>query len=152
MKKTTYIIMAIPFILTGCLGYQAVYKQPEVYREVAVGTVQMTDAQRLAGERRVAQQVRWRLEEFYQGHINEAEYTFDVFIKEETTTLAVRRDASDQRLQLTLQAEVKIRGADAKEQTFSVVTSSAAYNVEDTPYGTESGRERAQLRSTGAVG
>lgn len=128
--------------LGGCFGYTPLYAP--VRHDIAsvqVAKVTMVESGRNMGERRVAQLVRNHLLQVFYGE--EATYKLSVAITESQNTLAVRRDASDLRREVELSAKVVL--SEGTEDIFKVtLTSNVAYNVENSPFGTDSGREQAR--------
>lgn len=142
MKKTVFALVAAS-TLTACMGYTPLYApiKGEV-SSVYVDEVRMTEVEHNVGERRVAQIVANQLRQMFHGE-SSSDYAVDVSIKETKSTLAVRRDATDQRLQIDLRATVKL-SKDGDQVFETILNSDAAYNVEDSPFGTDQGREQAR--------
>jgi LPS-assembly lipoprotein len=137
------LLLAVGLGLAAC-GYKPIYRalDGQGLADVSIRQVAMTTGQRAAGERRVAQLVNQRLMRRFSGGEN-ARYKMDVSIEEVLSTIAVRRDATDQRYALLLNGRVFLYRGD--ELVMDVIlTTNAPYNVEDSPYGTESGRDRAR--------
>ncbi|MDD9912394.1 MAG: hypothetical protein OXR68_04195 [Alphaproteobacteria bacterium] len=146
MKKA---LLTTTLFLASCGGYTALY-QPEQETQVTVGTIQMESAARNVGERRVAQRVNQRLRRMFTG--TDQAYRLDVNIDESTSTLAVRRDATVARAQLSLDGDINLYQTDKADPVFSTtVTASAAYNSENTPYSTESGKTFARQQAADAL-
>jgi len=152
MFKLSTILLAATVSLTGCMGYSSLYKQTsEDIGNVYVGNVSVVSLGIKAGERRVAQLVHQRLR--YSFHAaEESQYVLSAKIREDNVTLAVRRDATDQRLQLNLSAEVMLHDAEGKEVFKTTIGASAPYNVEDSPFGTDAGREQARTSAARTLG
>lgn len=96
------------------------------------------------GERRVAQTVSQRLQLAFPGQ-GAGMDTVEVYITEDTSTLAVEQTAAVQRAQINLTGDVVIASPEGKNLLKATVATAAAYNVESTPYGTEAGKTSARL-------
>jgi hypothetical protein len=108
---------------------------------VQVGVVEMAKVEIEPGQRLVAQEVRQRLAQAFptgEGTL------LHVSIAEETTALALDTTASVRRAQITLTATVKLADAAGQELLGVSLNSVAAYNVENNPFSTESGKSFAR--------
>jgi len=144
-------VVAAAFSLTGC-GYSPLYKKTaEEIGHVYVGDVSMVSLGVHAGERRVAQLVHKQLRQSFHSS-DQNHYVLSANIREDNVTLAVRRDATDQRLQLNLTADVLLRDSEGKEAFKTTLAASAPYNVEDSPFGTDAGREQARTSAARTLG
>lgn len=140
MKK---LITSLAILLTGCSGYTALYQDAgETIDQVVVGQVSMREIERNVGQRRVAQLVSQNLRKMFMA--SDGKYDLKIIIEESTSSLAVQRDATDLRLQLSLQAETFLVDQNGKEIYKDFISSSASYNVEDSPFGTDAGRDFAR--------
>lgn len=138
-------------VLSGCFGYEPLYSQGgHVVSDVHVGAVTMKGAEILDGERRSAQLVAQRLHRIFVAG-ETAPYTLEMSLKEEKTTLALERDATEQRLQLNLIADLQLKDKEGVVVFQTDIETSAPYNVEDTPFGTDSGKERARSSAVKAI-
>ena len=141
MKKHLFTVaLGLP-LLVGCFGYQPMYKNNDV--ALTIMPVTMTSVKKNEGERRVAQTVSRILHRKFP----KTEAGGDVLtltIKEITSTLAVKSDASVQRSSLSLRGQVRLtdKGDNIKFRT--TVSISSAYNVENTPLSTDVGRNYAR--------
>jgi hypothetical protein len=134
--------------LTAC-SYQPLYSIiKEDMAQVAVGEVKMKIVTHKVGERRASQVVYKKLAQSLNG---DGSYRVNVAITESISTLAVRRDATDQRLELNLTGDVTINDDSGKVLFKTDMTSSVAYNVEDTPFATDAGKERAKTAAAIAL-
>ncbi len=139
-------------LLGACAGYTPLYL--ETARQdaaVEVGEVRMDEAEINVGERRPAQLVYRRMKQAFPGRETAPPHVLDITIREDISTLAVRRDASDQRLQLNLTADVTLSDTEGKQVFQAAITRSAAYNVESSPFGTDSGKDRARNSAADAL-
>lgn len=144
MMKKSIIVSLSAMILSGCFGYEPLYSQGgHVVADVRVGDIVMDEIDRGFGERRSAQLVAQRLNRIFVAGEG-APYTLNMSLREEKTTLALERDATEQRLQFDLIADMKLKDAENNVVFQTSMETSAPYNVEDTPFGTDSGRERAR--------
>ena len=125
--------------LAGCAGYTPLYEKADSDAGIRVGDVRMLKVDINVGERRVAQLVTQQLNRAYPNGAAD-DLTLDVLIEETTSTLAVRRDATVERSQINLTAQVSLAKEDGEKSFETTLSSAAAYNVEDTPYSTESGK------------
>lgn len=144
MGLRTTIIGVLGLVLAACSGYSPLYKSLEGQglADVHVRNIAMQEVKRAAGERRVAQLVTQKLMRRFSG-AEHAPYVLDMAIEEVLSTIAVRRDATDQRFSLQLNGRIYLYRGEEKVMDV-ILSTSAAYNVEDSPYGTEAGRERAR--------
>ena len=148
MKK---IIATLTLFLTACSGYAPLYENAgETIDQVVVNDVSMREIERNVGQRRVAQLVQQKLGSIFLSE--EGEYNLNVVIEEDIDSLAVQRDATDLRLSLRLSAEVQLFDKDNKEIFKKFITSAAAYNVEDSPFGTDAGRDFARSSAAQKLG
>lgn len=132
------------FMFTACSGYTPLYQANiEAREQVMVVRVAALRADLGPGERRVAQLVGQQLRQDFPYKGDELDQ-LEVSIEERTTTLAVRQDATVERSQVTLSGKVYLYDSEGKELWRKSVSSRSAYNVESTPFSTESGRLFAQ--------
>lgn len=140
MKK---FVLSLCVALAAC-GYSPVYKtSKEGFSEVYVANVTSYLEKGSVGERRVAQMTAKRLEQMFYGNVN-APYHLYLQVEERRTTLAVLRDATEDRFSLLLRGELELRDHNGKTLLNRVVDARAPYNVEDSPYSTDVGRDRAR--------
>ena len=131
------ILLISALFLAGCFGYQPFYSLETA--NASIGSVKMLNVNYNTGERRIAQKVRQRLIRSFPS--TTADYKINIKIEETTGDLAVKRDATVERSQITLSAKVEI----IEEANDSIIfktelSASTAYNVEDTPYSTDAGK------------
>jgi hypothetical protein len=147
MKKTTTLLLSAA-LLSACAGYTPLYTPingETLAQKVQVGEVFMTRlAEKNVGERRVAQVVGQHLRQDYATTGADMD-TLSVGIREDSSPLALRRTALVEREQLTLTGNMVITGANGEKRFQTEVATSTAYNVQTTPYGTESGKTYARL-------
>lgn len=145
MKKT--LLLSTVALLVAC-GYKPLYQAgDDNMRSVVVEDVRMLDPDYAAGERRVAQIVWQQLKQSFPA--KQGKHYLEVAIEEEEISLAVRRDATDLRRELQLRARIWLRDADGKEVLYVGEITKVPYNVEDSPFGTDAGRDYA--RQAGAT-
>lgn len=145
-KKTYVVLTALVSAGLSACGYTPLYKDMDssqmeniAYPSIGIGEIVMDNIDYRPGERRIAQMVRQRLVREFTPTTYEVRV--DVNIEESVSELAVRQDATVERLQVNLVAQlVTLRTDDNAVDYTARLTSTAAYNVEDTPYSTESGR------------
>lgn len=147
MKKsafTLFLCSSVPLFLAAC-GYTPLYAPhgEATPPPVTVGSVDVSSPRIQVGERRTAQLISQRLRQAYP-HDNPTYDTLAVVVREETSELAVQRNATVQRASLALIGTVKLTGPQGKLKLQTDVTTSAPYNVQATPYGTESGKTYAR--------
>lgn len=135
-------------LLASCGGYAPLYAPAagasHVATQVSVGTVQMERIdEENVGQRRVAQVVSQRLRQDFAG--SAAADVLTVSITEQANALALRRTKLVEREQLNLVGKVQLTSADGRALFATEVGASTAYNVETTPYSTESGKTFARL-------
>lgn len=141
MKTLSRLMLITPFLLAGCAGYSPLYAPQTKGEAVQIGTVAMAEVEVQPGQRLVAQEVNQRLLQSFPGNTGAVA---DITIQEVATTLAMRRTAAIERVQLTLTATLKVRDEEGAEKLNTTLTSTAAYNVENTPFSTESGKAYAR--------
>lgn len=146
LLRASYVAFAA-MSLVSC-GYTPLYApQMEggtVAAHLQVGTVEMATTKINVGERRVAQTVAQQLKLQYPD-VAASMDTLEVTIKETTTTLAVESTAAVQRAKLTLDGSMTITDLNGKVVLRTAVSTGTAYNVESTPYSTETGKTFARL-------
>jgi hypothetical protein len=141
-------LVIFSLFLAAC-GYKPLYTAiQEDMSKVTVGEVKMKKVTHKVGERRVSQVVHKKLAQSLNG---DGSYKVDVAITESVSTLAVRRDATDQRLELNLTGDVRVYDEVGQVVFKTDLTSSVAYNVEDTPFATDAGKERAKTAAAIAL-
>lgn len=141
MNKKLSLVLIV--LLSAC-SYSPVYKHTkESVAQVEVGIIKMLSVKRLAGERRVAQLVNKRLSQVFVAG-ESSKYTLSADIEESETTLAILRDATEDRLELSLEAVLVLKNEEGEEIFNKDLSSTAPYNVETSPYGTEAGKDRAR--------
>ncbi|MFZ2587304.1 MAG: LPS assembly lipoprotein LptE [Alphaproteobacteria bacterium] len=134
------ILLAL--FLSSC-GYTPLY-QPingqTLASHIQVATVEMERfEEQNVGERRTAQLMSQRLRQDLPTQAATLD-TLTVAIREDASALALRRTALVEREQLTLTARVNLQSPEGKPLFKTEVASTTAYNVETTPYATESGK------------
>lgn len=141
------VVFALPLLLSAC-GYTPLYAPSEGAATAAshaqIGDVSMAHVEYNVGERRVAQTVSQRLQLAFPNQSADMD-TVIVRITEDTSTLAVQQTATVQRAQINLKGEVEIQAPEGQTLLKATVRTSASYNVESTPYGTEAGKTSARL-------
>lgn len=141
------VFLTLPLLFSAC-GYTPLYAPGEgaatASARAQIGDVSMAHVEYNVGERRVAQTVSQRLQLAFPNQGADMD-TVTVRITEETSTLAVEQTATIQRAQINLKGEAEIHSAEGKTLLKATVNTSAAYNVESTPYGTEAGKTSARL-------
>ena len=139
------VSMITTTLLAGC-GYSPMYApaaSTTAQPGLALGTIQMAAVSIEPGQRRVAQEVRERLAQSYPDIVADAA-RIDLTIQEATTTLALQRTATVQRAQINLTGGLEVKGTDGQTLLSTSLASSAAYNVENNPFSTESGKAYAR--------
>lgn len=140
MKK---LLLVSALVLSAC-GYTAVYEKTASHmQQVYIGNVQVAMNERLPGERRVAQLVNRRLSQVFTGVEGDA-YTLNLHMEETRRTLAVLRDATEDRFEVILTGRIELLNAEGQVIFSKDLVASAPYNVESSPYSTEAGKDRAR--------
>lgn len=138
----------LPALLLAACGYTPLYAPSEgganAAQYVQIGNVAMAAVEKNVGQRRVAQTVAQELKLDFPSAGPDMD-TATITITEGTSTLAVQRTAAVQRAQINLSGNVIITNADGKRLLNTNIATNAAYNVENTPYSTESGKTFARL-------
>lgn len=147
MRTLSLPTLLSAMLLAGC-GYSPLYAPQagaaQAASRVSVGTVQMVNPEKNVGQRRVAQVVSQRLQLQFPGQPGNAD-VLEMNIRESATTLSIETTAAIKRAQITLEGNVVIMAADGTQRLNTSVSANAAYNVENTPYSTESGKTYARL-------
>lgn len=146
LRLSLLAVFASATALSAC-GYTPLYA-PNMGAATAadhaqIGLVEMASVKHNVGERRVAQAVEQELKLNYPN----TGATLDVVtlsIKEDTTTLAVESTAAVSRAQLNLTGTLVVTTPEGKEVLKTTLGSATSYNVEATPYSTESGKTFAR--------
>lgn len=139
--------LSLTVVLASC-GYTPLYAPGEgasaAAGRVQVGSVSVEQETKNVGQRRTAQTVAQQLKlDFpYAGAQMD---TLTVTMKEETTTLAVQRTAAISRAEIYLHGRMELTDADGKTLLKTHLSTKVPYNVEDTPFSTESGKTYARL-------
>lgn len=140
-------LSAAPVALLAACGYTPLYAPGEGAAQasayVQVGQVQMDLPERNVGQRRVAQTVAQQLKLDFPASGPEMD-TAAVGIKETIGTLAVQRSAAIQRAQINLEGTLTLTNPNGDTLLRTVLSTNAPYNVENTPYSTESGKTYAR--------
>ncbi|MBI1308560.1 MAG: hypothetical protein GC129_01700 [Proteobacteria bacterium] len=145
--RPRYPATLLPLLLAAC-GYTPLYAPgkgaAEAPTQIQIGTVEMEKAAINVGQRRPAQVVSQQLQLDYPNQGSGMD-TANVTIEESTSTLAMQQTSALQRAQINLTGKLFIVDAGGKPLLRADMSTSAAYNVEDTPYSTESGKTFARL-------
>lgn len=146
MKLAPRTLVLSALALSAC-GYTPLYAPTTAEGNqlpVSLGSVTVSNPQVLPGERKTAQEVSRELHQrFPSDDPNLDELTVSLY--EDLGTLAVQRSATVARAEVILTATIRLTSKEGAEKFKTEVTSRAAYNVEDTPFSTESGRSYARL-------
>lgn len=133
--------------LSGC-GYTPLYTpntgDSPAAAHLRVGEISMVKAAHNVGERRVAQTVAQRLQLDYPAAGLDKD-VLTVAIEENTSTLATQRTAALQRAQINLTGHMEIINPKGQTIMRTSLSTYSAYNVENSPYSTESGKSYARL-------
>jgi hypothetical protein len=157
MRRFSSALLLAPLALISC-GYTPLYAPGEgaaeaaqyvQIGEIAMGTVKATYATGMndehnLGHRRVAQAVAQQLKLDFPASGPEAD-TLTARINEDTGTLAVQSTAVVQRAQIVLTAFITLTSPNGHTLLHTSIASAAPYNVQATPYSTESGKNYARL-------
>ena len=142
MKKISFVLAAS--LLSGCFGYQPLYSGVKSdMRDVYVSRVEMKTLDNRAGERLVAQSVSNQLASYFTGN-DSSSYRIQISLEESKKALALRRDATEDRLQLNLLARVQLLSGEGKVLFETDVKAAAPYSVEVSPLSTDFGKENAR--------
>ncbi len=109
-----------------------------------VGTVEMGTGKLLPGERRPAQRIAQKLRLDFPDQAATLDL-LDVNIQEQTATLAVEKTATTSRAEIILQANLTLTSPEGKVLLRTDVSASSAYNVEESPYSTETSKNFSRL-------
>lgn len=151
-KIRAFLLPAAPALrslgVVGCLllpacSYTPLYAPIDgqtLAGRVQVGAVEMERYENQnVGARRTAQAMSQRLRQDLPSQGSGMD-TLTIHIREDASPLALRRTSLVEREQLTLTARVDVQDTEGKEVFKTEVGSTTAYNVETTPYATESGK------------
>lgn len=135
------------FLLSAC-GYAPLYAPAPgdvaASAHVQIGQVTVATQTKNVGQRRVAQTVSQRLQLDYPNH-NSSLDTATVAIEENTSTLAMQRTSALQRAQINLRGRLEVTSPQGQTLLRTDLSTTSAYNVESSPYSTESGKSYARL-------
>lgn len=138
--------------LTAACGYSPMYAPGQgaamAAGRVQVGTVEISDPGINVGERRVASKVSQRLRLDFPNTRPQSD-VLNVTIVEDTNALAVQRNSAIARAQITLTAHIRLISAEGNELLKTSLSTNTTYNVEDSPFSTESGKSFAQVVAAG---
>ncbi len=144
---TPLYAVALCGVLASC-GYSPLYYNTNngsgAGAALSIGSVAMAKVETQPGQRLVAQEVRQRLLQSYPNGVAGGGAVAEITITEETTTLALQRTAQIERAKISLTGLLVVRDASGTEVLNTSLTSTAAYNVETTPFSTESGKAFAR--------
>ncbi len=144
-------LLATSLTVAAC-GYSPVYAPGQgaamAASRVQVGTVAMADPDIGVGERRVAGKVSQRLRLDFPNTRSTSD-VLGVTVFEDTNALAVQRNSTVARAQIILTAHITLTSPEGKELLKAVLSTNTTYNVEDSPFGTESGKSFAQQVAAG---
>lgn len=139
--------LALAATVTAC-GYSPLYAPgagaSSAASRMQVGTVEVAQETKNVGQRRTAQTVAQELKLNFP-HTGAQLDTLTVHMTEDTTTLAVQRTAAIQRAEIYLYGDIELTDASGKRLLKTSLSTSAPYNVENTPFSTESGKTYARL-------
>ena len=146
MKALPLLATAAALALTAC-GYTPMYAPTSgdpARGQVIVGSVIAANPSIQAGERRTVQEVTRELHRYFPAK-NPNYDVLDISVLEEQSTLAVQRTATVARAQVVLSGRITLTDTEGNRLLDTSVSSRAAYNVEENPFSTESGRRYARL-------
>ncbi len=135
-------------VLLASCGYSPLYAPSsgggQAASKVQVGKVEASQYKLNVGQRRAAQTVAQELKLSFPNAGMEMD-TATVLITEETSTLAVERTAIMQRAQINLTGYLTLTNPNGDKLLSTTLETNAPYNVENSPYSTESGKTYARL-------
>lgn len=149
MKK--YVLMLTGLMVSACSGYQPLYSKSNLdFDRVFVESVIANQEENVGkGKRRVAQLANRKLKELLPS--SSGDFALKVAIVEREVALAVERDATEERLELVSEVDMELYDQATGDKLLnSVFNIRTYYNVQDTPFATESSIARA--RETAAEG
>lgn len=139
--------LAAAVTLASC-GYAPMYAPAgggsQASSKVQVGAVEVVQNTKNVGQRRTAQTVAQELKLNFPNTGTEMD-SVDVTITEETSTLAIERTAITRRAQINLYGTLTLSNPNGDRLLVTQLSTSAPYNVENTPYSTETGKTYARL-------
>lgn len=139
------ILILITTLMLSACGYSPIYESTAQYvSQVAIEKVVVAQDKKLPGERRVAQLVNRRLSQVFTGGLEGGAYRLNLYLDEDRRTLAILRDATEDRFEVRVTARIELLDIDGKMIYTKDLTSSAPYNVESSPYSTDAGKDRAR--------
>lgn len=141
------IMLGSAVLLASC-GYSPLYAPAsgggQAASKVQIGKVEVNQRELNVGERRSAQTVAQELKLSFPNSGMEMD-TVEVRIAEQTSTLAVERTAIMQRAQINLTGYITLTNPNGDRLLYTALETNAPYNVENSPYSTESGKTYARL-------
>lgn len=145
--KHPALLLPLAALLASC-GYSPLYAPVDgttIASRVQVGTIEMGNLpERNVGQRRTAQVLDQRLRQSFPNTAMEMD-TVNIVIREESSALALKRTSIVEREQLDVVATVTLENPSGDKLFKTDVVTTTAYNVETTPYATESGKTYARL-------
>lgn len=136
------LLAVVLLVLTAC-GYQPLYPNArQNVSNVHVASVTMRQVENAPGSRRAAQLLAQNLKRHFYGD-SYAPYQLTIRLDERTSELSVSRAATTTRSSVSISGDMVItkNGEEIYRSGLSVYV---PYNVEDSPFGTEAGREQAR--------
>ncbi|RYG62131.1 MAG: hypothetical protein EON60_00875 [Alphaproteobacteria bacterium] len=141
------ILLGSAVLLASC-GYSPLYAPSsgggQAASKVQIGKVEADQNELNLGERRSAQTIAQELKLSFPNTGMDMD-TATIRIEEETSTLAVERTAITQRAQINLTGYLVLSSANGDRLLSTELATNAPYNVENSPYSTESGKTYARL-------
>ncbi len=140
--RPSIFLLPLSIFLASC-GYTPLYAPVagSPLAPVQIGAVAMAEVEIQPGQRLVAQEVRQRLAQSFP---NTTGAVLTVEITETTTALALERTAVVRRAQIVLTGKTTLTDAAGETLLEVGLSSVAAYNVENNPFSTESGKAFAR--------
>lgn len=136
------VLTAVLVVLSAC-GYKPLYPSAKQnVSNVHVASVTMREVELKPGSRRAAQLLAQSLKRHYYGD-SYAPYQLSIRLTERTSELSVSRAATTTRSSVSMSGDMVIT-RDGEEVHRSGLSVFVPYNVEDSPFGTEAGREQAR--------
>lgn len=136
-------LLAIVLLLSSCSSYQPLYGElGGKTREIDLKDVYMKETQTEVGERRLAQQLYYRLSRIF---VDSAESNYDLYVElaPSESAIATRSDDTDKRKSISVTATMILKDKQDKQVFKTSFSRSSTYTTQDEPFATQAAREKA---------
>jgi LPS-assembly lipoprotein len=141
--KKIYLVLST-IILTACSGYTPLYGElGEEMNAIGLETVKMQKAEKNVGQRRLAQQMSYKLGRIFPNQFDN-QYNLNVVLKKSESAIATRSDDTDKRKSITVNAVMILTDKYTNEKVFSTeISRSSTYTTQEQPFATDAAKTKA---------